>query len=401
MASDAITVAMRALFLLCSLLLLSCTKSSCANERVLRRTLFFRGEAAAAIEERVTQMPKYERVVRVTTHDATNITTTLDATLDSLGYLKSARYVRHHSDPTRPPMRIVSIQDGLLYVDETKRELELPIRVVLVELSHRLRITKPAKATLLELSSLEMLDVDITRAGAVFEMKHGDDIVLRVTPDGLRTGPGAFDEGDTATSRQHKPVDIAVPGLVSVRDTTLRGAVQPTGSVTASDRHATPFIESDHHLVRTFAGPLCRETVVATAVAVGDAVHALVRPNINVPPGATQMIMYGGDCDVAAALVAASLRYCGYRARPVTGYLLMDPGKPHARLTPHAVAEIYEPYETDGQWWRVDATMPSVVKRSEDTRFLPVAVGLGGALSMGQVLGVVDALDVVAPAAAE
>jgi hypothetical protein len=43
---------------------------------------------------------------------------------------------------------------------------------------------------------------------------------------------------------------------------------------------------------------------------------------------------------------------------------------------------------------KVDATMPAL-GTLEDT-FLPVAEGLGGALSLGRVLGVVDGGDVVA-----
>jgi transglutaminase-like putative cysteine protease len=124
-------------------------------------------------------------------------------------------------------------------------------------------------------------------------------------------------------------------------------------------------------------------------------VHRLVDADkADEPPSALAMLRHGGDCDGAAALVTATLRACGLPARPVVGYRLVDAGGARARLVPHALAEVYS---TSG-WMRVDATMPAL--GILDDVFVPVGEGLGGALSMGRLLGVLDGGDLVADVAA-
>ena len=108
------------------------------------------------------------------------------------------------------------------------------------------------------------------------------------------------------------------------------------------------------------------------------------------------MLQAGGDCDGAAALVVASLRACDHPARAVVGYRLIEAATESARLVPHAVAELYRKpgsAEDAGVWWRIDATVPAL--GDLDDVFLPVAEGLGGALSMGRVLGILEPGDVV------
>ena len=56
---------------------------------------------------------------------------------------------------------------------------------------------------------------------------------------------------------------------------------------------------------------------------------------------------------------------------------------------PHALAEVY----SDGLWSKVDPTVPAIGPLNDT--FLPIAEGLGGALTMGRVLGVLDAADLV------
>jgi hypothetical protein len=63
---------------------------------------------------------------------------------------------------------------------------------------------------------------------------------------------------------------------------------------------------------------------------------------------------------------------------------------------PHAVAEVYRRAQAggSGRWWRLDPTVPSLT--DHDDRFVPIATGPGGALSMGRVLGLVDERDLIA-----
>jgi hypothetical protein len=369
-----------------------------------KRTVFFRGEKIAVVDERVSALPGgHSLVERVTAIDALDEKTTLTAELDPRGFVVAASY-------SRPGERSVVVRDGSVVVDGVHRGAMNVVTsqpIVLLELAHRLRVTERSSAVVVELSSLEAEPVTIERQGARLALVDVAGVVIvRAAPAGNRTGPGAFAEGDTAPVLPQVAVEIRTPGLRSVRGAQLRSPVSPPTGGASIDAHRTPtaFVESDDSDVAAFARPLCQNDPLQTARLVGEAVAPLVDANARArAPSARRMLDAGGDCDGAAALAVAAMRACGHPARAVVGYRLLDPGTPEARLVPHAIAEVYragsERSASDGaptshgQWWRLDPTVRQLI--DVDDRFLAVAEGLGGALSMGRVLGVVDAGDVV------
>lgn len=361
-----------------------------------RRQGYFRGEVVAVVDEVVVPSAirgAAERVVRSTRLDAGG-TTSLTVDLDGDGIVVAAEYVR-------PGERSVAWRAGRVVVDGRPGG-SIAGPVVLLELLHRLRLTAPRQVTLLELSSLERQRVTIQRQGPAIVALADGVVVARALPEGLRTGPGAFAEGDAPTALPGAPVDIPVEGLSSVAGLHLgRGAPRLAPlDVEASDAHRRPgpFIESDADVVVAFARPLCRADVLETARLVGEAVHDRVDARATaVAPGAVRMLLAGGDCDGAAALATAALRACGHPARALVGYRLLDAGTQMARLVPHALTEVYrgaiDGTGTPGRWWRLDATVNTLT--DVDDRFVAVAEGLGGSLTMGRVLGVVDRGDLV------
>jgi hypothetical protein len=79
------------------------------------------------------------------------------------------------------------------------------------------------RATLVDLSSAEALPVSISRRGPeIVVVDASGAVVVRALPEGQRTGPGAFVEGDAANAGSD-PVVIAVPGVRSVAGTRLGG----------------------------------------------------------------------------------------------------------------------------------------------------------------------------------
>ncbi len=356
-----------------------------------RRQGYFQGEVVAVVDEVVVPSAirgAAERVIRSTRLDAGG-TTSLTVDLDGDGIVVAAEYVR-------PGERSVTWQAGRVIVDGRPGGV-IAGPVVLLELLHRLRLTAPRQVTLLELSSLERQRVTIERQGPAIVAMADDVVVARALPEGLRTGPGAFAEGDAPPALPGAPVDIPVEGLSSVAGLQLgKGAPRMAPlDVDASDAHRRPgpFIESDADVVVAFARPLCRADVLETARMVGEAVHDRVDAGAtSVAPGAVRMLAAGGDCDGAAALATAALRACGHPARAVVGYRLLDAGTQMARLVPHALSEVYrgsiDGPGARGRWWRLDATVNTLT--DVDDRFLAVAEGLGGSLTMGSVLGVVD-----------
>lgn len=361
----------------------------------LRRTVTFRGEAVALVDEGVVDPagPVVQRVVRELELSGTGERTRLEVDLDDRGFAIAARY-------HRPGQRTVALHaDGRVEVDGVvRRSLEAPI--VIIDVLHRVRATAPISVTVFEPSSAETTAARLERQGPhlVLRATDGDDIIARALPEGQRHGPGAFAEGDVAPARPWAPVDVPVPGRHSVNG--LRFAVGPTppgpaDPVFDGDIGAGPFIESDAADVIAFARPLCRDDVLDTAHRIGEAIRPRVDPAARYgAPGARRMLAAGGDCDGAAALAVAALRACGHPARAVVGYRLVEPG-PGARLVPHAVAEVYRrPRAGDaGSWWRLDPTVPALT--DSDDRFIAVATGLGGALTMGRVLGLVDEGDLL------
>lgn len=344
------------------------------------RTIFFAGEAVANVDETV-QGRHVTRVVRLGDE---RITTEVD--LDALGFVVAATY-------DRPKKRHLTLR-GDRIVDDGGRFLRLPDGpLTLVELVPRLRVTTPTRAVLLDLSSAEFLPVTISRKGPeIVVVDDGGATVIRAVPEGQRSGPGVFVEGDAAGAVS-SPVDVVVPGLRNLLGKRLAGEAGkvPLPSTFAPAPSASSpalFLESDDPAVRAFAA--CSGSALDDARRIAEATHAKVDAAKSAePPSALHMLHHGGDCDGAAALVAASLRACGHPARAVVGYTLKDAGSGNARLVPHALVEVY----AGTSWTKVDATVPSL--GDPDSLFLTVAEGLGGALTMGRVLGRVDAGDVV------
>lgn len=367
------------------------------------RLVYFRGEAIATVTEQVDRehvsADAVEHISRRVTLDALdNDVVTLDADLDADGFARSARYVR----PQQRDVQLAHVDGApVLVVDGTLRQ-PLPKRpVVVLELLPRVRTTARHDVTLIDLSSAETVAARIERRGPDIVALVDDRVIARALPEGRRTGPGAFVEDDAPPRRPTADVAIAVAGARHIRGKRLGGVARDLPplrtAVDDSDRLPGPFIESTADVVKAFAAPLCRPALTETARVVAEAVHARVDARETASaPGAVAMLRHGGDCDGAAALVVASMRACGFASRAVVGYRLVDAGTDSARLVPHAVAEVYRPdaaADGSGGWWRIDATVPAL--GDLDDVFVPVAEGLGGALSMGRVLGVLEPGDVV------
>ncbi len=316
----------------------------------------------------------------------------LDVDLDDQGLALAARYVR-------PGQRTVELRaDGSIVVDGRAFD-RVPSPVIVIDVLHRLRVTSSLSVSLFEPSSAEWVPALVSRDGPIFVVHSVDgEVIARAVAGGPRYGPGAFTEGDVVPKRPSEPIEIRVPGRESVAGVRLRrGPAPPRADDAVADwmTRPGPFIESDAPAVVSFAAPLCRADHLDAARRIGEAVGQLVDADADAhAPGALAMLTRGGDCDGAAALATAALRACGIPARVVVGYRLIEPG-PDARLVPHALAELYPAVRVGvvGSWWRLDPTVPSLT--SADERFLPVATGLGGALSMGRVLGAVDEEDLV------
>jgi hypothetical protein len=368
--------------------------ASSAADPGSRRVIAFRGEAVAWVDERSTDPtgPVGARIGRDVEILASGEHAQLDADIDDAGFVLSARYVR-------PNQRVVELRsDGALLVDGEARG-QIPPPIVLLDILHHIRTTAPLSVSLFEPSSAEWIPAVLGRDGPTIVARALDgEVVARAVPGGSRFGPGAFSEGDVVPERPSAPVEIAVPGRENVAGLRLRRGPpppRPSDPTSTSMTLPGPFIESDDAAVVAFAAPLCSAHPLEAARRIGEAVFALVDADATThAPGAKAMLRWGGDCDGAAALATAALRACGVPARVVVGYRLVEPG-PAARLVPHALAEVYLPSGagSGGSWWRLDPTMPSL--NNADDRFVPVATGLGGALSMGRVLGVVDEQDLV------
>jgi transglutaminase-like putative cysteine protease len=364
------------------------------------RQVYFRGEAVATVVEQVSRTSTVdgavEHVHRTVRLDSVGGSAVLDVDLDADGFVRAAHYVRAAQRDVR-----IDVGNSASMIVDTLR-VTLPARpVVLLELLPRIRTIASRDVTLVDISSAEAVAAQVERRGPDVVALINGRVVARAIPEGRRTGPGAFVEDDAPPQRPTADVAIALAGARNLRGKTLGGearALPPLRSVVDdADLRPSPFIESTAAAVMNFAQPLCRPVMTETARLVAEAVHARVDPReTSSAPGALAMLRHGGDCDGAAALVVASLRACGFAARPVVGYRLVEPGTDSARLVPHAVAEVYRPGPSAtvaGGWWRIDATVPAL--GDLDDVFVPVAEGLGGALTMGRVLGVLEAGDIM------
>lgn len=368
---------------------------------VQERTLFFRGEAAAQIEERVDDSGLGRRVNRRVRLPSGEIVET-NARLDAYGFLVDATY-------RRGDLRTVRFVDGTLSDGTTS----VPLEGAAVAIDLLRHVQPPAKTpvTLIDLSSGETIVGRVDRQGAavVATDAHGG-LIARCNVEGLCNGPGAFFEGDTAPSLDTAPAEptlvakgrpkaLRLMGVVEVFGALcLDGPGQRAGGVgvveyvddnarplttapTAVDREAALFIESTDAAVRTFAGAAGEP--LADAARIADAVFPLVDAAASdQPPDAKAMLTTHGDCDGAAALVTASLRALGHAARPVVGYRFVEDGAgAGGRFVPHAWSEVYTPTG----WVLIDATVPRVGGPADT--YLKLFHGLGSALTMGRVLG--------------
>lgn len=359
-----------------------------ADTKVVRRTLFFAGSPVARIEERTAGSGAGRTVARVATLEDTGEVTTLTATLDAHGFATSARY-------TRGTLRTVALADLSAVAPHA--------RVVLIDLLGQVQPASATEVALVDLSSAEVIAGRVERRGAeIVATDARGAVVARANVEGHRTGPGAFFEGDSAPATARLPIEIAavdprgVKGwrLVGVPDvvdalsadgpgqrrrgaTVLHSAEPLLAPPPPGASRAEPFLESDDARVRAFAAPLASTgDALARVTRMIDAIHGRVDASKRaLPPAAVVMLEQGGDCDGAAALLTAGLRAIGTPARPVVGYRWVD-----GRFVPHAWTEVYTP----SGWLLADAAAPRI---GDDPTYLKLFEGLGGALSMGRVLG--------------
>ena len=380
-----------------------CVAGACAwwalRDDGATRLLFFCGEPAARItEERIDA----HHVVLHAQLAPDGGSVDLDVALDHDGFVRSARSVRRGSWGERA-----------LEAHPAPGE-----HMVILELLERVRTA--AAVTFVDLSSDERAPGRVELRGdddsdVVARDARGEVIAATRAHRTERAGPGAFFEatrargapeptGDVgacasltpALDRATLPHQLRFPGLGPALATldldgpgqrvvsTVGGptvvfdrATVARAAPSADDHAATSVLERDDPRVIAFArahgdgvSPELDARSIVTAVA-----RLIDARATDVPPSATLMLAHGGDCDGAAALVAASLRALGHAARPVVG-LKLHQGK----LVPHAWAEVYTP---DG-WTMADATLPDL---GVFPTHLKLAEGLGSTLTIGRILG--------------
>lgn len=363
----------------------------------LERTLYFRGEPVAHVQERVDPSRGGLRRVQRTSQLSSGDEVSLEATVDSAGIALEATY-------RRPGKREIRLERGQLVDAATGVARSAGGAVVLLELLRLVQPQTPLDVVFVDLSSGDVMRGSVERKGpAVVALDASGAVFARVNVEGLRTGPGSFFEGDAPAALDAAPVDVPVVGtggrgvrLVGVDDVldamVLDGSDQHRASggtvlfganaararaPTDADSKPSLFVESEAPPVKAFAARHATSgQPLADATALAEAVHAFVDPRkADEPPSALRMLSVGGDCDGAAALLTAALRAAGHPARPVTGYRRIA-----GRFVPHAWVEVY----TSDGWMLVDATVPRV---GGDGSHLKLFDGLGSALTMGRVLG--------------
>lgn len=370
------------------------------------RTVFFRNAPVATVEEHVTNAGAGLRSVKRTTELVSGERIELHAVVEANGHVREATY-------RRPGKRTVQVVGRAVRDVDTGVEVTVRQPVVLLDLLHLAHPSARLAGTVVDLASGERLDAWLDRESSGVVLRDLDGGVLaRANAAGQRIGPGAFAEGDSAPAVSVAPVDLPLAGtghvaalrLLDVSDVIpslrrdgdgQRGAGDRVEFVTTStvldpgagagpaaphESTTVPelFVEHAAPAVRAFAARHTQgRDPLADAAALAAAVHPLLDPDKSEePPSAVRMLHVGGDCDGAAALVAASLRAAGHRARPVVGYRRVDD-----RYIPHAWAEVWTPRG----WVLVDPAVPAVGARGG--AHLKLFDGLGGALTMGRVLG--------------
>jgi hypothetical protein len=386
------------------LIALACVTLACAGKTAPahERTLFFRGEPAAHIEERLEADGTGKHITRHMRLASGDIVDT-SARIDAYGFVIEAHY-------RRGAKRAVDLNLGAL-TDGSGAQLALALPVVAVDLLRHVSPRVPTKVTIVDLASGDaMTGLVERRSASVTLLDEEGGLVARCNVEGSCTGPGAFFEGTAldeggAPSLDTVPVEVALVATGPRRSLRLAGIddvlnrleldgpgqrASGPGVVafdSAASRARAPareerapglFIESADAAVVAFAAKHTESTAepLADAVSLVAAVSALVNPAaVDAPPSAQEMLAHGGDCDGAAALLTAALRARGHAARAVVGYRLAE-----GRFVPHAWAEVH----TENGWLLVDAAVPRV---GSDDEHLRLFTGLGSALTMGRVLG--------------
>lgn len=355
---------------------------------VARRTLFFSGAPVARIEERVLGSGAGRAVTRRVLLEDSGEESTLTATLDAQGFATAARY-------RRGALRQVALEElsGVLGGR----------RVVLIDLLGHVQPAAVTEVIVVDLSSAEVLAGRVERRGAeVVALDERGAVLARANVEGHRTGPGAFFEGDSAPSMARVPVEIPAvdprgvagwrllgaaelaaalvadgPGQRRVDDAVRRSVEPFTPPPPPGATRPAPFVESEDARVVAWARAIPGDDdALALSARLLEAVHPLVDARKRaLPPSAVVMLEHGGDCDGAAALLTAALRARGVPARPVVGYRWVE-----GRFVPHAWTEVYTP----SGWILADAAAPRL---GDDPTYLKLFEGLGGALTMGRVLG--------------
>lgn len=384
----------------------ACVTLACPGRRapVDERTLFFRHEPAADIEEAVEDDGSGKHIVRRMRLSNGEVIET-NARVDACGFVFEAHYRRGNRRAV--DLTLHALTDG------SGAQLTLVPPLVAVDLLRHANPPVPTMVTIVDLASGEAIAGLVERRGSsvsLLDDKGG--LVARCNIEGSCSGPGAFFEGsahddDGAPALDTAPVELALVAtgrrrglrLVGIDDVRAAleldgpgqragvpatvayvddGAMPLVSSPSPKDRAPGLFIESADAAVIAFASEHTSGTpqALADALSLIPAVSALVNPAaVDAPPSATEMLAHGGDCDGAAALMTAALRARGHAARPVVGYRLCD-----GRFVPHAWTEVY----TDLGWFLIDTTVPRL---GSDDEHLRLFTGLGSALTMGRVLG--------------
>ena len=385
-----------------------CTVAACPPKFDVQqadRKIAFRGEHVGDVHEAVTATATGPRQVerRVHLRDLPDDVVTI-AHLDDEGHVVQAWSLR-------PGLRELELRGKVGHqeiLDGHGDALTLDAKpVLLLDTLALARPKGPHDVKLVDLSSGEAIAAHVERRGPELVVTDSTGVVVaRANPDGARTGPGAFAEGDEAPRTGFEAVQpvladathkVSLYGLEPLaKSLRLNGPGQVdrtsgTGTVvvefdraavdatkpTEADTRPALFLESTDARVIGFAHQHGKGVdAVADATSLIDA----VKPKIDakksiVPPSAINMIERGGDCDGAAALITASLRALGHASRVVVGYRALD-----GKLVPHAWSEVYTPQG----WLMVDATVPGVGILDGHLRLFE---GLGGAFTMGRVLG--------------
>ena len=374
-----------------------------ADAQVAHRTLYFAGAPVARIEERLDVDGRTRSVTPIATLEETGEQTVLTATLDAQGFALAGRYVRGI-------LREVSLEQLA-----APTRFAPPRRVVLIDLLGHVQPPSPTEVAIVDLSSAEVIAGRVERRNAeIVAVDRFGAVIARANVEGHRSGPGVFFEGDGAPATARAPVEIPTveprangawllvgvgdvlgalsadgPGQRRLGDALVHSS-EPVVEAPSTDTLAPqPFIESDDARVVAWAGALSGGAdPLAQAARLVEAIHPMVDATKRaVPPGAVVMLERGGDCDGAAALLTAGLRARGTPARPVVGYRWVE-----GRFVPHAWVEVYTP----AGWMLADATVPRL---GDDSTYLKLFDGLGGALTMGRVLGRLQLEPMAAPGA--